>query len=52
MRTGDYLWDFVGEVLPVSGFRTEDEANSCGFMRVVECEFLVTCWHAVCSLLE
>src|SRR6266404_2363621 len=29
-----------------------DEANSCGFMQVVGCEFPVTCWHAVCSLLE
>jgi len=43
------LWDFVGDERRLCSIRTPEQANSCSFMRVLGCEFLVTCWHTVCS---
>jgi hypothetical protein len=45
------LWDFVGDERRLCSIRTPEQANSCSFMRVLGCEFLMTCWHTVCSLL-
>jgi hypothetical protein len=46
------LWDFVGDERRLCSIRTPEQANSCSFMRVLGCEFLVTCWHTVCSPLQ
>jgi hypothetical protein len=43
------LWDFVGDERRLCSIRTPEQANSCSFMRVLGCEFLMTCWHMVCS---
>jgi len=52
MRVGCYLWDFVGKNPQYGARKRSDRANSCAFMRVVDCEFPSRCWHTVCSLLR
>ena len=50
MRVGDYLWDFVGTSAQICRLESGRRANPCAFMRVLYCEFPITCWHTICSL--